>query len=158
MFQLSADFKKLIKWLIPVWLRQSTVMLVLQAAMLPVRQVYNTYVLFVKETLYRLQHNGQICYLRKVLNDKLDVTERRILLEDFEGLQRFFFWAETDLRDVNFENTVYFWPDDMYADSGIDFVVKIPYGIVTAEKDLSYLHSLLKEYKLASKNYTIIRY
>lgn len=144
--------------MLPIWLRQSVFILFIQAATWPLRKKYNEYVQFANDTLYRLQHNGQVCYLRAVLNDKLDYTDRRILIVDFVGIQGIYFWPDEADRDYNFDNDIFFWPDNMYADSGIDFTVKVPFGLITTEAQMAYLKSLVNEYKMAGKNYNIVNY
>jgi len=155
MFQI--DYKKLIVWLVPSMLRQSIVMLLLRAAIMPIRELYDAFQLFMSDTLYRLNHNSQVCYLRAVLNDKFDLIERRILIDDFEGLNRIYFWPESDRRDIDFSVTQYFWPDASYADSGVDFTVIIPTGVAVTAAEMARLNSTIKEYKLPGKNYNIVR-
>lgn len=154
--QVNVDFKKLALWCTPQWLRQSLFVLFLQASLWPLRQTYNKYVFFVKDTLYRLQHNGQVCYLRAVLNDKCDLTLRRIEVVDFDGLIRLYLWRESDLRNLIIDLPVYLYPNDAYADSGIDFTVKVPAALITTSAQLAYVKSLINEYKMAGKNYNII--
>ena len=154
----NVDFKKLAVWMLPSWLRGNTVLLILHNALWPIRQKYGEYVRFVNDTLYKLQHNGQVCYLRKVLNDKCDPVDRRILIEDFDGLVKLYFWPDADNRDYDFSLTWFFWGNDMYEDSGVDFVVKVPYSIVTTTSEIAYLKSLANEFKLAGKRYIIVRY
>lgn len=155
MFQLSLNIKKLAVWLIPVWLRNSLFILIINASVQPLKQLYNNYVAFVKSTLYRLQHNGQICYLQAVLNDKLDNEQRRIFISNFTSIAALYVWAETDLRDINFENTIYIYTFSMYGDGGVDFIVNKPSSVANNTNELAFLKSVVDEYKLASKKYII---
>jgi hypothetical protein len=154
----SVDFKKLLKNHTPKWLRQSLYLLVLFAATWPVRQKYNEFVLFVNNIFYRLRHNSQVCYLRKVLNDKCDSTQRRILVVDYEGIQGLYLWADEDLRDVDFGDDRGLWPDDMIVDSGIDFTVRVPLAIINTQPEIAYLKSNVNEYKMGGKTYNIVKY
>lgn len=153
----SEDFKKLSLWLTPHWMRRPNLLIFIQAFTWPLRQIHNRFLMFVTATLYRLNHNGQICYLRAVLNDAFDSTLRRIWIGDFEGIERIYLWPEIDLRDVNLGEVQYLWPDADYADSGIDFTIHLPVDIVTTDPQMAYLRSLVDEYKLDSKNYNIVR-
>lgn len=155
MFQLNLNIKKLAVWLIPVWLRSTLVILIINASVQPLKQLYNNYVALVKSTLYRLQHNGQICYLQAVLNDKLDSEQRRIFISNFTSIAALYLWAETDLRDVNFENTIYIYTFSMYGDGGVDFIINKPSSVANSTNELALLKSLADEYKLASKKYII---
>ncbi len=153
----NIDFKKLALWLIPVWLRKSNLLLLVMVVTWPLRQVYNSFLLFTEAKLYRLRHNGQVCFLEAVLNDAFDGASRRIYISDFDGKQRIYFWPEAERRDVNFGITQYFWAETDYADSGMDFTIHLPVDVVTTTAQMAYLKSLVNEYKLAGKNYNTVR-
>lgn len=154
----NIDFKKLALWNTPVWLRKGSIMVIVMAVTWPLRQVYNSFVAFANAKLYRLSHNGQVCYLEAVLNDAFDGASRRIIISDFDGKARIYFWPEAERRDVNFGITQYFWPESDYADSGVDFTIQIPADVATSTPQMAYLRSLADEYKLAGKNYNIVRF
>ena len=149
----NVDFKKFVVWITPIWLRRGYMMIVIYACTWPLRQLYNLFLLFVTQKLYRLSHNSQVYSLRAVLNDAFDFTLRRITITDFNGIYRIYFWPEIDRLDVDFSVTQYFWPESAYQDSGTDFTVHLPIGIVLST-DL--LIALLEEYKLAGKKYNIV--
>ena len=153
----NVNFKKMAVWLTPQFLRQSKYLLLLQAFTWPLRQKYDSLIMFMNAQLYRLAHNSQVCYLEAMLNDKFDFTQRRIYITDFDGKKRIYFWPDADERDVNFGVDVYFWPDSDYADSGIDFTIHLPTDVVTTNAKMIYLNSLMATYKLPSKNYNIVR-
>lgn len=153
----SVNYKKLIVWMIPHWLRKNVVLILAQACVWLIIQTYNAFIRFVDAKLYRVRHNSQVCYLRAVLNDAFDNLPRRILIDDFDGLERIYFWAEADQRDIDFSVTQYFWADNAYADSGVDFTVKLPTDIVTTDPEMKRLMANLNEYKLPGKNYNIVR-
>lgn len=149
----NVDFKKLIIWVVPRWLRHSELRIIILSATWPVRQLYNMFLLFVAAKLYRLAHNSQVFSLQKVLNDAFDSTLKRIYITDFAGKTRIYFWPEIERRDVDFSVDQFFWPDIDYADSGTDFTIHLPLGISLR---MEYLVSLMDEYKLAGKTYNII--
>lgn len=154
----NEDLKKLALWLTPVWLRKPNFLILILAFTWPLRQLYNDFLKFVAAKLYRLSHNGQVCYLQAVLNDAFDVVLKRIWIGNFEGITRIFFWPEVDERDVDFSVDVFFWANADYADSGIDFTIHVPTDIVTTAPQMAYLRALTDEYKLAGKNYNIVRF
>lgn len=154
----NLDIKKVTVWQTPAWLRKPTVLVILLAVTWPLRQVYNSFVAFMAAKLYRLSHNSQVCYLEAVLRDAFDTTLRRIFISDFDGRERIYFWPEVDRRDVDFSETQYFWPESDYADSGIDFTIHLPLDIVTNAAQMAYLKSLANEYKMAGKQYNIVRF
>jgi len=152
------NYKKLILWVTPQWLRNSNYLLLINAANYPIRQLHDRFINFKNAVLYRLEHNSQVCYLRKVLNDKCDNDLRRITITDFVGINGIFFYADDEVRDVNMGSDVFFYADDQYSDSGIDFIVNVPLGIMNSIDEQAYLKSLINQYKLAGKNYIIEKF
>lgn len=152
----SFDLYKLLTWLVPVWLRHSNFMLLMRAMIYPIKQVYDKMVTYRIQVLYRINHNCQVCYFQKVLNDRFDAIDRRIRIVDFAGRDRIYFYSDAARRDVYF-GTKYFWPEDAYHDSGVDFTVQIPTAVATTYYDFELLKSLIAEYRLAGKAYNIVR-
>lgn len=158
------NFNRLVSWHIPNWLRKNRTVLLALALIWPIKQLHSSLLSFMAAKLYRLSHNGQVCYLEKVLNDAFDPTLKRIWIGNFEGAERIYFWPEVDRRDVDFSTVQFFWADIDYADSGIDFTVHLPaftqprsLNIITTPSQLAYLKALTDEYKLAGKRYNIVR-
>ena len=52
------------------------------AAVTPLNYIHTRFLEFRKDAAYRLNHNGQVCYLRAVLNDTFDPELRRITVTD----------------------------------------------------------------------------
>lgn len=67
MFQI--DFKRLVLQLLPTFYRQPLIFGMLRAALVGLEAVYNSFTKVRASHNYRLTHNGQVCYLRAVLND-----------------------------------------------------------------------------------------
>ena len=152
----KVDLYKLLVWLTPEWLRADTLLLLCKAWIWPLIQVYEKFILFRDAKLYRLRHNSQVCFYQKVLNDRFDAIQRRIEIVDFDGHDRIYFWSDAARLDVYF-GTQYFWPDSTYADSGVDYTVRIPADIATTNSDYQQLVGLINEYKFAGKGYNILR-
>lgn len=62
------DFKRLVALLLPMSLRRPLIFGVLRAGVSGVERVYKVFMAARKEHNFRLTHNGQVCYLRGVLN------------------------------------------------------------------------------------------
>lgn len=62
------DFKRLVALLLPISLRRPLIFGVLRAGVSGVERVYKDFMATRKEHNFRLTHNGQVCYLRGVLN------------------------------------------------------------------------------------------
>ena len=62
------DFKRLVAILLPMSLRRPLIFGVLRAGVSGVEKAYKDFMAERKEHNFRLTHNGQVCYLRGVLN------------------------------------------------------------------------------------------
>lgn len=63
------DFNRLVLQLLPTFYRQPLIFGILRAAANELRKVYSSFINARETHIYRLTHNGQVCYLRAVLND-----------------------------------------------------------------------------------------
>jgi hypothetical protein len=61
-------WEKLLLWLIPPILRKKTHVEWLDVLLTPLHTIY-------EETLYKMQHTGQVIYLEKVLNETFNITK-----------------------------------------------------------------------------------
>lgn len=154
----DVDFRKLALWYLPPWLRQNTLILMMYAAISPITRLFNLLLSYYDKKYYRLTHNSQVCYMEGVLNDAFDLETRRIFIGDFAAKVRLYFWPEIEKRDVNFGEVHFFWSDNEYADAGIDFTINVPQDIPLGAPQMAYLRSLADEYKLAGKQYNIVRF
>lgn len=103
------------------------------------------------QNLYNLAHNGQVCYLRKVLNDRFDIAQRRIKIIDGNQYKREYIYTDGE-KKPRFLGTMYLRDDADYSDTGVDFVVLIPAGLNYNDYEM---RALIDFYKLASKRYKI---
>jgi hypothetical protein len=128
--------------------------------MSPLAYLHTRFTLFRRETNYRLTHNGQVCYLRAVLNGNFDPIERRITITDMaagnEGLRLYMREMEQEKllygRELNRPLIVN--RRGFGGVSGFDFWVNIPY-LLYKEVDVTRLKAIVNTYKLASKRYEI---
>ena len=63
------DFKRLVLQLLPTFYRQPLIFGLLRAALVGLQTIYDQFTEARAAHIYRLTHNGQVCYLRAVLND-----------------------------------------------------------------------------------------
>ena len=149
-------FTKLVQWLIPVWQRQPLLVILCLAANWPLRQAYYVFLAFRDDTLYNLGHNGQVCYLRGMLNDAFDRTLRRIEVLDYNFASTVFLYADSENLDVIIDDAAPIYLDA--DDAGVDFVVVLPKGLFTKSNyatQIASMRALINYYKLAGKQYTI---
>jgi hypothetical protein len=105
--------------------------------------------------LYRLAHTGQVCYLRKALNDSFDVDLRRIYIDGTGGAAGKTYIYTPGEEQPKYLGKIYLRDSLEFADTGADFLVYVPTSI--AETMNYELRALIDFYKLASKRYLIIK-
>lgn len=74
----KVDFKRLAIHHLPTFFRKPLIFGLLRAALVPLEQLYDTFLNKRAMQIYRLTHNGQTCYLQAALNDSFDPYSRRI--------------------------------------------------------------------------------
>lgn len=135
-------------------LRKPKIMAWIYSFIRPIVSVHSTWRQYRATNLYRLAHNGQVCYLRAALNDAFDVDLRRIYIDGTGGDA-----SKTYVYTPGEEQTKYLgklWLRNSleFADTGADFLVYVPSSIA---ETLNYeLRALIDFYKVASKRYLII--
>lgn len=147
-------FERLVQWLIPSFLRQPSIALLLLAANKGLRDTYAVFLNYRDNVNYRLSHNSQVCYMQGMLNDYFDSEDRRIVVVDFSEYGALFFWPEEDLGEIIFigdDEETFFYGDDV----GIDFTIQIPADIVNDDYSIAQMKALANYYKLAGKIYIL---
>lgn len=152
------NWRKLMAWLIPVPLRKAKVVALMFAVVAPINWLYNRFIGYKTDVAYRLSITPQAVYLQKMLNDRYDITLRRIRINP--AVQ----YNPTPLYLVN-ENK----PTPLYTNAEavplvlfttaettaytVDFVVVVP---VQVPFNLDEMTGLINLFKLESKNFKII--
>ena len=160
MSKYDVDYKKLAVLLLPMFLRKTAAAGFAFPAVNPVSYIHTLFNTFRSDRLYRITHNGQVCYLRAVLNDTFDPEERRITISDSDAVtgDSRIFW-----RELNISETAPMRgdPPGMAINrrgygglSGLDFWVNIPLELMDVI-DLMRLRAVINTFKLASKRYSI---
>jgi hypothetical protein len=148
----KVEYQKLALLALPAFLRKPITVGYLQAFIVPIANMYDKWRWYRDENLYRVHHTGQVCYLRKVLNDKLDPSLRRIYLGDGQRYKRPYLYTTGENKPV-FLKTMYLREASDYADTGVDFNVWVPQSII--DSSIYELKWLLDYYKLGGKKYKI---
>ena len=78
----DVNFRRLALLLLPTFWRRPLFGAFAFALVTPVSHLHVRFMQYRQRTGYRLRHNGQVCYLRAVLNDEFDPELRRITLSD----------------------------------------------------------------------------
>lgn len=150
----NIELSKLVELLTPTFLRSPTQLAWLRLMVSPLEQVLDWFTNSRRDNLYNLAHNSQKCYLRAVLNDRFDISSRRIRIEDGNKYKRQYIYTDGEQKP-KFLGTMFLYDDADYSDTGVDFIVLVP-------SDLQYntyeMQALIDFYKLASKRYKIQTY
>ena len=160
-FQL--DIEKLSLLLIPTFLRKAKLVGWLRMLVAPIGRLHYDFTLKRAADIRKLSLNGQVCYLRKALNDTFDPLLRRIRILEGSQYQSQYIYTEAE-RKPKFLGTMYLRRGVDYADTGVDFIVKVPQEVWDSQKTPTSeigryrffeMEALIGFYKLASKRYMI---
>jgi hypothetical protein len=146
------NINKLSVLLQPILLRHPVLMTYLFCLIKPLEGLLYNWQKFREDNIYKLSHNGQICYLRKTLNDRFDLVKRRIIITDGNRYKRNYIYTEPEKKD-KYLGTMYLRQDSDYEDSGVDFIVLVPSELL--DKNNYEMKALIDYYKMASKRYKI---
>lgn len=148
------NIHRLVELLLPTFLRKGKILAWLRALHSPLVKMVDDFNFNRKRNLYHLAHNGQVCYLRKLLNDRFDVSARRIKIADGNKYKREYIYTLGEQKP-KYLGRMYLRQNTDYADTGVDFIVLIPAGLQYNEYEMK---ALIEFYKLASKRYKIQEY
>ena len=148
------NINKLSELLLPTFLRKEKMLAWLRALHFPLIKIVDDFNFNRNQNLYNLAHNGQVCYLRKALNDRFDVSERRIKITDGNRYKRQYIYTQGE-RKPKYLGVMYLRQNTDYADTGVDFIVEVPKGLKYNDYEMK---ALIEFYKLASKRYKIQKY
>ncbi len=159
----KVDFEKLVILLLPTFWRERRFVSWLVALVTPISTLYFIFMNLRKKNWYELNHNCQVCYLKKVLNDKFDNKLRRIEIIDGDDFKQKYIYTQAENKPV-YLGTFYIYNSSEIENVSADFVVKIPLEVYEEEKQITEngdfhlfdIESLVDYYKLASKRYEII--
>lgn len=125
----------------------------------PLNDLYYIWYNWRIDNIYKLEHTGQICYLRGSLNDKFDPVERRIYIGDGLLFDTQYIFTEAEEQDVWMETddedeTIWLRTESETADTGLDFIVYVPETIYNTQLDGLKAH--IEFYKAGGKRYNIV--
>lgn len=150
------NFDKLVVLLLPTFLRKPRIIAFLSLFSTQLTKLYNTWLVKKIEDVIWLNHNSQVCYLRKILNDEFDDLKRRITITDGQLYERQYLYTIGEKKPKYF-GKIYLRQSSDYADTGIDFFVVVPVDI-NIDQQKHKLNAFINRYKLASKRYKVIHH
>lgn len=155
------DYKRLVLLLLPTFLRQSRLFALVSALISEIRLLHGKFIENRNKNIERLQYNGQVCYLCKLLNDKLDPQQRRITITDehqegewltiYDETQSYQTFTYT-LPGSSINQVPIVWNETKIDQDAASFTVTVPWA---DEKNIETLKTLLNAYKLISQKYQI---
>jgi len=146
------NWDRLVLLLLPIQLRVAVNFVLFRAMIQSIYTLNDRFLANRTDNLYKLKHNGQVCYLRAMLNDSFDITNRRIMIEDTGRNDWTFVYNEAQNKPLLLE-TVIIVSEHLTNDEGTDFTVKVPAEFSPLQ---SQIISLVNYYKLAGKRYSIV--
>jgi len=150
----NINFIRLINWLFPGQLLLPKIKAYVNSCISPIIQVYNDFYQRRLDNIYKLTHNGQVCYLKASLNDRFDKNLRRITIKDGNRYNRVYLYTTAEHKP-KYLGTIHLYTNKDYADTGVDFIVKVPLALENSINNFEII-SLINFYKLASKRYSIV--
>lgn len=145
-------------WL-PPGFRNTWVRYMLECVAAPLTTLYNTFWNNRQNNLTHIKRNGQVCYLRRMLNEEFPEADGLIRIQDSPVTGA---WLYT--WDENYDPFQYYllagddtiaWDRGAIIEGASGFTVIAPRSIYNVNNDAK-MRSLLNTYKLISKSYTII--
>lgn len=153
----SIDYKKLVRLLLPIRLRKAIVLAFLGAFIWCLQLIYNVFNLNRGANLYRLKITPQVVYLEKLLNDRYDIGQRRIVIDDTITHDALYIYQKEEAKPLSIflksENKpVFLYRSEETDLNPVDFTISVPMDIQFQEAEL---RALVDSYKLAGKTYLI---
>lgn len=148
----NIDFNKWAVLLLPTQRRKPKFIAFVKTLVSPVVSLYDDFLRFKQRTEFYLNHNGQVCYMRKALNDEFDPILRRIQIGDGNQYQRRYIYTRGEQKPV-YLGTMYLHSRDDYSDTGVDFIVYVPNDILQATR--VEITAMVDYFKVAVKRYKL---
>ena len=165
----DVNFKRLALLLLPTFWRRPLFAAMAYAAVSPLQYLHTRFILWKRESDYRLEHNGQVCYLRALLNDKFrlrrwsasnsPLAPRITITETVENVGFITLRKREEDDEVlvprrGSERFLILNRRGFGGVSGYDFWVNIPLAL-RDKLDITQLRAVVDAYKLASKRFSI---
>lgn len=148
----NLNVKKLSVLLLPTLLRDKLLIYYLYCAIKPLERMHFQWLRMRKNTIYKLNHNGQVCYFQGALNDRFDPDRRRIVIMDSHRYKEQYIYTIGE-KKPKYLGVMYLRQASDFVDNGVDFVVLAPAALL--DKNNYEMKSLIDYYRLASKRYII---
>ena len=147
----NIDFNKLVILLLPTFMRQSRLIAFMKSAIAPVVRIHYEFLQKRLDDHYKLDHNWQVCYLEAALNDRFDVSERRIKIIEGDQYDRKYIYTEGEQKP-KYLGTLFIRQSSDYSDDSFDFTIDMN----NVSADFYDVEAQVKFYKLEGTRFNII--
>ena len=147
----SIDFFLLAIQMLPTKLRTLSIASFTLPSIKPLGSLHYKWENYRADNIYKLTHTGQVCSLRKSLNDKFDQSERRIYIGEGNDFNTLYLYTEAENQD-KYLGTFYL-RSDAETDTDLDFIVYVPQEIYRIQ--IHGLNAHINFYKQAGRRYAI---
>lgn len=149
----KVDYNRLAILLLPTFLRTPILVGFCQSILYEIDKIHYWWLQERDTQWYKLEHTGQVCKLRKVLNDKCDNSLRRISIGQGNSFVRNYIYTKGEKKPV-YLGKFFINSQNNYLNTGVDFIIKAPIDIKYLQEFR--LINFINFYKLAGKRYKII--
>lgn len=152
----NVDFSRLVLGLLPTFLRKRGIYALLRTCADSIEKVYKAFRESRDRQNYDLAHNGQVCYLRKVLNDTFKTSHFDIEDVEVEGEWRYaksedltqHLYAVSEPERDNEEIPI-LYDEIALTEPRTLFVVRVPMRIYDTQ--LEQVKAIVENYRLVTK-------
>ena len=148
------DYKRLIILLLPIRMRQAVTIAFLRSCINPISRLHGLFISNRNANLYRLKANGQVCYLRKTLNDAFPERDKSFEIGDGAASGKWVYALKEPEYGQLFvpkePEAVTLYSIPVILSGTANFVVFIPANLAGIDY-LNRIKSIVNEYKLVSK-------
>jgi len=153
----NIDYWELAVQNLPPLLRYEVFIGLVQAIFGAVETVFSLFSNNRNENIYNLSITPQVCYLEKALNDRFDLSDRRIYISDGVFYERLYIYTRAENKPIYIYNRsenkpVYLNTRKETGSDNYDFIVNVPSGLKYNKAEMI---AFVEMYKLASKLFTI---
>lgn len=153
----GVNWQKLAHWYTPVHWRFQVLLSWVKAVAGLSNDLYNRFRAYRNIIKYSLLITPQVCYLEKALNDRYDIVQRRIYIDDGPEFLPIAFFRRVENKPVAiFRRSegigLVLYRRAETAQFGVDFIVHIPSDIVF---DMPELRAFVTGYKLTTKTFGV---
>ncbi len=157
--------------LLPTCLRRPVVCAILRAALAPIAElesrIYTRHETSPYGTYYNLRHDGQVCILEALLNDRHDPADRRIYIGERPKKPLLYIYTPGEIeaqpelarwtyRRSEGQDPIYVYhPSELQTARSSDFVVFVPSALSPAEPDI---RASIEDFRIAGVAYLLEYY